>query len=116
VQREPTGEWVDEDGTPFKEYIETLPNGVRHRIIERSDDAPYDNTDVYVVPAGHYFGMGDNRDNSADSRANVGYIPEENLVGRASFLFYSTAYERPLWEIWRSLPETRLGRIFTGIH
>jgi signal peptidase I len=116
VQREPIGEWVDEDGTGFKEYIETLPNGVRHRIIERSDDGPYDNTDVYVVPAGHYFGMGDNRDNSADSRANVGYIPEENLVGRASFLFYSTAYEGPLWEIWHSLPETRLGRIFSGIH
>ena len=64
--------------------VETLPNGRKHFIIEETDEGYGDNTDVYTVPAGHYFGMGVNRDRSKDSRylEDVGYIPRENLVGR----------------------------------
>jgi signal peptidase I len=117
VKREPIEDWVDEQGQTYHRYIETLPNGVQHVIIELSDDKPgraADNTDEYVVPPGHYFGMGDNRDNSADSR-EWGYIPEENLVGRASFIFYSTA-AGDLWPIWDAVPNTRWDRLMSGIH
>jgi len=117
VKREPIEDWVSEQNVTYHRYIETLPNGVQHVIIELSDDKPgiaADNTREYVVPPGHYFGMGDNRDNSADSR-EWGYIPEENLVGRASFIFYSTAAGN-LWPVWEAVPETRLDRLMSGIH
>jgi signal peptidase I len=77
---------------PLVQYIETLPNGVQHRIIKMGDNGPLDNTQVYEVPPGDYFMMGDNRDNSQDSRvlSAVGYVPAENLIGRAEFIFFST--------------------------
>ncbi len=76
----------------YKRYIETLPNGVQHYIYEISDESHFDNTQVYTVPSGYYFAMGDNRDSSLDSRSSngVGFIPAENLIGRAWFIFFST--------------------------
>ncbi len=72
------------------EYDEVLPGGRTHRIIVQSDDAPQENTPVYVVPVDHIFVMGDNRDNSADSRfASLGYIPVENLIGRSRAILFS---------------------------
>jgi len=68
------------------EYLETLPGGKTHIIVEFSDDERGDNTREFIVPAGHYFMMGDNRDNSADSRFDVGFVPEENVYARASFV------------------------------
>jgi signal peptidase I len=117
VTRERIEDWVDENGHRFMRYIETLPNGVRHPIIEDSDDDPLDNTQVFTVPPESYFAMGDNRDNSADSRQwpNQHFVPAENLVGRASFLFYSTAAGN-LWPIWDAIPQTRWDRLMTGIH
>jgi signal peptidase I len=99
------------------QYIETLPNGVKHRIIERSDDAMLDNTGVYTVPAGHYFCMGDNRDNSQDSRVldQVGYVPLENFVGRAEFIFFSTDGSAALWEPWKWFGAIRYGRLFEAV-
>ncbi len=116
VKRERIEDWYDEQtGKLLTQYIETLPNGVQHRIAEVSDDENNDNYGPFVIPAGHYFGMGDNRDNSADSRS-FGAIPEENVVGRASFIFYSTACNCSLIKLWESIPHTRLDRIATGIH
>ena len=99
------------------EYLETLPNGRQHKIWEISDDQSFDNTPEYVVPEGHYFFMGDNRDSSQDSRAtyDVGYVPLENLVGRAEFLFFSHNDSGTWWEIWRWPSMIRFNRIFTGI-
>jgi signal peptidase I len=99
---------VGEGGTCNKElFTETLPNGVTHSILnigtQRSDDTP-----VYTVPEGNYFFMGDNRDNSSDSRVpnaagGVGFVPYENLIGRADRVMFSSAGRSMLffWT-WRS--------------
>ena len=100
-----------------KAYEETLPNGKVHPIIEISDHEMLDNTREYVVPPGHFFAMGDNRDNSQDSRVqdHVGYVPMENLVGRAEFLFFSTDGSAHFWEIWKWPFAMRFSRFFCGI-
>ena len=74
-----------------KRWRETLPNGASYETLDCVDNSPLDNTDVYTVPAGTFFALGDNRDNSTDSRtlSQVGYIPLENLIGRASLIFFS---------------------------
>ncbi|HWA21726.1 MAG TPA: signal peptidase I [Caulobacterales bacterium] len=71
-------------------YRETLPNGVSYLTFDRDPNGALDKTDVFEVPPGNYFFMGDDRDNSADSRTSqVGYVPFENLVGKAQFVFVS---------------------------
>ena len=72
----------------FRQYRETLPNGVTYMTLDATPSGSLDNTQIYTVPADHYFAMGDNRDNSLDSRVpSVGFIPPENLVGRAQFIY-----------------------------
>ena len=111
----------------YPRYIETLPGGKKHEIIELYDDrGPLDNTPEFVVPQDHYFAMGDNRDNSLDSRVSsdarpqpgVGFIPKENLVGRAEFLFFSNDGSAALWEFWKwpGAVAPRIHRFFSGIH
>lgn len=101
----------------FLRYMETLPNGKEHAILEVTDRAQYDNTGVYTVPTEHYFAMGDNRDNSQDSRVlpQVGFIPKENLVGRAEVLFFSTNNNARWWEIWKWPMAMRFERFFQSI-
>ncbi|MGE5765809.1 MAG: signal peptidase I [Bacteroidota bacterium] len=96
-------------------YYETLPNGRRHLIREINDEQRYDNFPAVVVPEGHYFAMGDNRDNSLDSRADVGFVPFENLVGRADVLFFSHDGSSPWWQFWTWPSTIRFGRIGDGI-
>jgi signal peptidase I len=121
VEREPVGDARRTDAygnaSTVHEYIETLPNGVRHRIWENSDQGSLDNTPVYRVPADHFFAMGDNRDSSQDSRvlSAVGYVPFENLVGRAEFLFFSHDGSAAFWEFWRWPGAIRFSRIANGI-
>jgi len=116
VERRRIEDYVDPDsGRSYLQYIETLPNGVGHRILEESDHAALDNTPPYRVPDGHYFMMGDNRDNSLDSRAAVGFVPAENLIGRADILFFSTDGSARLWEIWKWPTATRFSRIFDAV-
>ncbi|HYI68567.1 MAG TPA: signal peptidase I [Skermanella sp.] len=100
------------------QYVETLPNGRKHNIIEESDSGSLDNTQVYTVPENHFFAMGDNRDNSLDSRVSsmVGFVPVENLVGRAEFLFFSIDEGSSFWEFWKWPWAVRFGRIFDGVN
>lgn len=120
VEREAVGlARVDEEGltTTMMEYIETLPGGIMHRIYEEGDDRPLDNTEEYVVPPGHYFAMGDNRDNSQDSRVSnmVGFVPLENIVGRASFIFFSTNGAARPYEFWKWPATIRYSRLLDKI-
>ena len=96
-------------------YDETLPGGHRHLIQEFSDVDRMDNTPARTVPDGHYFFMGDNRDNSRDSRAEIGFVPRENLVGRAEMLFFSHNGTAALWEVWKWPFAIRFDRIGMSI-
>lgn len=103
-------------GRAIAQFIETLPDGREHRILELSDTMSADNTPIYRVPEGHYFAMGDNRDNSRDSRfPEVGPIPAQNLVGRAEVLFFSHDGKAELWEVWKWPFAIRYGRLLDGI-
>lgn len=119
VPRQLTGQINNPDITevegPVDVYRETLPNGVSYDTLDISQNSPGDNTREFIVPPGHFFAMGDNRDNSSDSRFTVGFVPAENLVGRANYVFFSIAGGASPLEIWRWPSEIRLDRFFNAV-
>lgn len=128
VPRVDEGNYTDtSSGAPVvaRDYTETLPNGYSHAILKVTD-APEsyggvdpNNTPLYTVPPDDLFVMGDNRDNSEDSRfmnGPVGYVPIENLIGPARLIFFSIDLKHPFWEIWQWPFEIRWGRMFHTIH
>ncbi len=110
-RRERIGEYRDRNwlsisppplDTPRYHYRETLPDGSAHEILggmttEAEDSLPQDNTNMFQVPDGHFFAIGDNRDNSLDSRLGLGYVPLANLIGRVDFCYFS----------WTKIPDGR---------
>ena len=120
VRREYLGPYTVEGDGPrmtVREFREILPNGVSHDIIEQSDDGPLDNTQEFRVPEGYLFAMGDNRDNSLDSRVQsaVGFVPVENLVGRAEFIFFSVDGSAAWWQVWGWPGAIRWSRLFSAV-
>jgi signal peptidase I len=117
------GDYVgpEEQGRPKPRFVETLPNGVTHYVLHWQREAELDNAGPFKVPAHHYFMMGDNRDDSVDSRVSslrygVGYVPYENLIGRAELVFFSIAVDDPnalrLTSPWTWPFDIRWGRMF----
>ena len=120
IKREPAEAFVDvEEGVrdaPVKRWKETLSNGVSYYTLDLVDNGFADNTQVYTVPDGHYFMMGDNRDNSTDSRfSQVGMVPFENIVGKAQVIFFSVYEGERAWQFWRWPVSVRWNRLFSFV-
>ena len=102
IERQESGNFIDESGERYLKYKETLPNGVSYYSYKTLipgqnlvNTRYYSNTPVFYVPQDKYFFMGDNRDNSKDSRVDLGFVPFENFIAKAQFIWLST--EKKLW-------------------
>lgn len=120
----------DKKGTTYKKYKETLPNGISHNTYYLGDNEPsvrklLDTTKAFNVPEGHYFFMGDNRNNSDDSRFSIGFVPFENLIAKAQFILFAT--EQRLWnsnftiteqiaQFYHWIASIRFNRMFRSVY
>ncbi|MDA8707901.1 signal peptidase I [Hellea sp.] len=107
------------DNAVAQAWRETFENGNQHIVFDDQDNGQLDNTSIYTVPAGYYFMMGDNRDNSFDSRVSVqqggaGFVPTENLMGKAEFVLLSVDNDFALFKPW-TWANMRGDRFFKGI-
>ena len=102
---------------PVETYVETMDTGKTYATLDLTKNGAVDNTGVYEVPEGHYFMMGDNRDNSQDSRYTqvIGYVPFDYLVGRAEIIFFSVDQDTHIWEPWEWPTGIRWSRFFTKL-
>jgi signal peptidase I len=107
-----TSDYKLDPGEDVPVFRETLDNGKSYDTLDQSPVSRGDNTREFIVPEGHYFMMGDNRDNSLDSRFDVGFVPAENLVGRASVIFFSLGNDTSFREIWKWPTNMRWDRLF----
>ncbi|KQV63901.1 signal peptidase I [Rhizobium sp. Root1220] len=108
-------DYAQDPGQDVPVFRETLDDGVTYDTLDQSPVSRADNTREFIVPEGHYFMMGDNRDNSLDSRFDVGFVPAENLVGRASVIFFSLGNDTSFREIWKWPTNMRWDRLFKGV-
>ena len=126
VPRRLLGDYLAQESTirvQVRRFAETLPgstpgSGRVYDIVKMHDSGGLNDTQEFKVPADHFFAMGDNRDNSSDSRdasGGVGFIPLENLVGRAEFIFFSVDAQSPIWQVWNWPAQIRWQRLFSGI-
>lgn len=101
----------------IKQYIEILPNDRAYMVLDETQQGAVDFTEAFTVPEGQYFFMGDNRDNSVDSRymSEVGFVPEENLVGRAEIVLFSLGGGKSFLELWEWPEHIRPGRFSMSI-
>lgn len=115
IPKEYVKDFIDDNQIQIPEFEETFSEK-KYLVLDQYQNLPQDNTGYYKVPEGHYFMMGDNRDNSEDSRfeSQVGFIPKENLVGRATIIFFSTS--NPIWKFWQLPFSIRFDRIFSKIN
>ncbi|MGL1920107.1 MAG: signal peptidase I [Hyphomicrobiales bacterium] len=99
-----------------KRYVETLPNGVKHNSVDYGNTRA-DNTNIFEIPKGHYFMMGDSRDNSNDSRFQdkVRMVAFEDIIGRADFLLLSLDNNSAFWKFWKWPENLRTDRMFTSL-
>jgi len=121
IKRKSKGTWRAKDRNnimqTYNRYEENLSDNFIYDVLDATPNGMLDNTDIYTVPAGHIFAMGDNRDQSSDSRilSQLGFIPFDHLVGKAQIIFYSRDRSEPLWKLWLWPSSVRLERIFKKI-
>ena len=128
IKREEAGETVSEHNHIYKKYKETLPNGVSYNAYTlANNDIPhrFSNTETFYVPKDKYFFLGDNRDESNDSRIDLGFVPFENFIAKSQFILFST--KEFLWldggnitqiftRLWTWVSNVRWNRMFTNIY
>ncbi|PLK69497.1 signal peptidase I [Rhizobium sp. TH135] len=107
-----TSDYRMDPGTDVPVFRETLENGVSYDTLDQAQGTRGDDTREFIVPEGHYFAMGDNRDNSLDSRFDVGFVPAENLIGKASLIFFSLGNDTSFREVWKWPANMRWDRLF----
>ncbi|MBX3485952.1 signal peptidase I [Phenylobacterium sp.] len=121
IARTPAGDALDPDADmTVAQYAETNARGHTYMTFDRGPNEPLDNTEVFVVPEGHYFMMGDNRDNSSDSRVppamnGVGFVPAENLIGRPRFILASWKGGAEIFKPWTWVMRFDPGRLLKPV-